>query len=180
MPVEMKSMIADTLRMLLRKKPLDKITVKEIVETCHISRQAFYYHFQDILQVIEWYEERNLNEALEISLSASDGNEAAKLLIKQIFQDRDLIVNLISSQYKDDMHKLLVNMTYQYLQKMLKKNSSKLEVSPTEIDDLLSFYSYGLVGMMLQTLMKSNPDQDMLVKKICNILRGEFSINFME
>lgn len=78
------------------------------------------------------------------------------------------------------MHKLLVNMTYQYLQKMLKKNSSKLEVSPTEIDDLLSFYSYGLVGMMLQTLMKSNPDQDMLVKKICNILRGEFSINFME
>lgn len=54
MSAEMKRMIAETLHELLRKKPLDKITVKELADCCHISRQTFYYHFQDIMQVVEW------------------------------------------------------------------------------------------------------------------------------
>lgn len=35
------------------KKGIDKITIKDLVEKCGISRQAFYYHFRDILDVIE-------------------------------------------------------------------------------------------------------------------------------
>ena len=49
MPVDMKAKIAETLYELLKHKPLDKITVKELVDTCNISRQSFYYHFQDIM-----------------------------------------------------------------------------------------------------------------------------------
>ena len=33
--------------------PLDKITVKEIVEACGISRNTFYYHFGDIYALLE-------------------------------------------------------------------------------------------------------------------------------
>ena len=49
MAVDMKQLIAETLARLLERKSVDKITVKELVETCGISRQAFYYHFQDIV-----------------------------------------------------------------------------------------------------------------------------------
>ena len=53
MPMDMKAKIGETLSQLLCRKPLDKITVKELVDTCGISRQTFYYHFQDIYEVIE-------------------------------------------------------------------------------------------------------------------------------
>ena len=33
---------------LLEEKPYNKITVKNIVERCDINRNTFYYHFQDI------------------------------------------------------------------------------------------------------------------------------------
>ena len=33
---------------LLNNYPLDKITVKDIVIVCGISRNTFYYHYQDI------------------------------------------------------------------------------------------------------------------------------------
>ena len=33
---------------LLNERPLDKITIKDIVDDCGISRNTFYYHFQDI------------------------------------------------------------------------------------------------------------------------------------
>ena len=33
---------------LLSQKPLNKISVRDIVEDCGINRNSFYYHFQDI------------------------------------------------------------------------------------------------------------------------------------
>ena len=33
---------------LLNERPLNKITVKDIVEDCGINRNSFYYHFDDI------------------------------------------------------------------------------------------------------------------------------------
>ena len=38
---------------LLNERPLDKITIKDIVDDCGISRNTFYYHFQDITSLLE-------------------------------------------------------------------------------------------------------------------------------
>ena len=38
---------------LAAKKPLEKITVRDIVDDCGINRNTFYYHFQDIYAVLE-------------------------------------------------------------------------------------------------------------------------------
>ena len=37
---------------LASSKPVDKITVKDITDRCGISRNTFYYHYQDIYQVL--------------------------------------------------------------------------------------------------------------------------------
>ena len=39
---------------LLKKKPFDKITIADLTEDCGISRMAFYYHFKDIYDLVEW------------------------------------------------------------------------------------------------------------------------------
>ena len=44
--------IKETFIALLEEHPLSDITVKNIVETCGINRNSFYYHFQDQLIVI--------------------------------------------------------------------------------------------------------------------------------
>ena len=38
----------------LLMKPLDKITINDLTEDCGISRMAFYYHFKDIYDLVEW------------------------------------------------------------------------------------------------------------------------------
>lgn len=58
MTVNMKQMIAETLAGLLKHKSIDKITVRELVDACGICRQAFYYHFQDLMDVVEWLASR--------------------------------------------------------------------------------------------------------------------------
>ncbi len=45
--------IKKTFMKLLNERPLNQITVKDIVEECGINRNSFYYHFQDIPALIE-------------------------------------------------------------------------------------------------------------------------------
>lgn len=69
MPVDMKLLIAETFGKLAQRGNIDKITVKALIEECHISRQTFYYHFQDIMDVLEWSVRRQTQALLEQSLA---------------------------------------------------------------------------------------------------------------
>ena len=40
--------LEESLKRLLLKKPLDKITINDLTTDCGISRMTFYYHFKDI------------------------------------------------------------------------------------------------------------------------------------
>ena len=46
--MDMKEIIAEAARKLILEKKVKKLTVKDIVEECQITRQAFYYHFEGI------------------------------------------------------------------------------------------------------------------------------------
>ena len=49
-----KRALEESLKHLLLQKPLDKITITDITDDCGISRMTFYYHFQDIFDLVEW------------------------------------------------------------------------------------------------------------------------------
>lgn len=49
-----KSALAASLRDLMKKKELAQITIKDITAQCRVSRNAFYYHFRDKYDLINW------------------------------------------------------------------------------------------------------------------------------
>ena len=46
--------ICAALKSLMAHKPLDKITVAEVMRICGMTRQHFYYHFEDIYAAVRW------------------------------------------------------------------------------------------------------------------------------
>lgn len=54
MPNTTKNALEASLKKLMLKKPLDKITIQDLTQDCGISRMAFYYHFKDIYDLVEW------------------------------------------------------------------------------------------------------------------------------
>ena len=59
-----KRALEDSLKHLLLKKPVNKITINDISEDCGVNRATFYYHFQDIYALIEWSCEEDSRKAL--------------------------------------------------------------------------------------------------------------------
>ena len=60
-----KKALAETLKKLLSKNKLNKITIKEITEDCGINRQTFYYHFKDIYDLLEWIYKNEVIQEIE-------------------------------------------------------------------------------------------------------------------
>lgn len=98
MPVSMKRTIAEAFLTLARQKAVDKITVKDLVEECHISRQTFYYHFQDLLEVLEWTFQQMTQQTLERSLRADTPQAALRAFFEGAMEHRALIDKLLHSQ----------------------------------------------------------------------------------
>lgn len=180
MPGDMKARIADTLNELLRHKELDKITVKELVDACNISRQSFYYHFQDIMEVVEWYQDQALRQSIEKSLAAPSYKEAIRGVIYETFQHRQLILQLMASQRRKEMELLFSRAVRTYLQELLRGKGSGVSGSSEDIETVISFCSFGLVGMMLSALSQKNPDVDALANQLCRLLTGEITFHFAD
>ena len=60
-----KQAIAESLKHHLLRKPITKITINDITEDCGISRMTFYYHFNDIYDLVEWVCTEEARAALE-------------------------------------------------------------------------------------------------------------------
>ena len=39
---------------ILSKKPISKIKISEITDACGVNRQTFYYHFDDIYDLLKY------------------------------------------------------------------------------------------------------------------------------
>ena len=89
MPMEMKEMIARTFARMVSEKGMDNVTVKSLVEACHISRQTFYYHFQDLMDVIEWAMDQTLHQMLEEALVNQKPEEALQIFVEFAVKNRN-------------------------------------------------------------------------------------------
>mgnify|MGYP002284720339 FL=1 len=88
MPIDMKNIISETFISMVRQKGLDKITVKALIEACNISRQTFYYHFQDIMDVVEWSVGRSAQNMLSRSLEAESPEKALEVFITSAIENQ--------------------------------------------------------------------------------------------
>lgn len=61
----MKYRLAEAMKECMRHSPVEKITVKEITETCGTTRQTFYRNFQDKYDLVNWYFDKILLESFE-------------------------------------------------------------------------------------------------------------------
>ena len=61
-----KRAITESFRALLAVKPLDKITVRDIVEDCGLTRNTFYYHYKDIYDLLSDVLESEIERALSV------------------------------------------------------------------------------------------------------------------
>lgn len=169
-----KTMISDAFLELSKVKSIDKITVKDIVETCNITRQTFYYHFQDIMDVIEWSFQQRMEEILEKSLQIATLQHAVRTLISLVEEHPKMINRLMSSQKREQTENLLFSTVRAYMKEWIDRNELFMDMKRSDIEIALSFFAYAVVGIMLEiSLNRKTVDLDMISRQISQLISGE-------
>lgn len=168
----LKEKIAGTFMEMTRKKNFDKITIKDLVQECGISRQAFYYHFQDILDVIEWILQKGADELLERSLHVSGTKEAIRLFIDFSIKNRDFMHRLLASRQRERMEEMLHNSFRCYLENLCRHQTSEPALNYRDLDVALDFYTYGIAGVLMEHTKNTAVDSDILTDQLFRLLAG--------
>lgn len=95
---------------LASSKPVDKITVKDITDRCGISRNTFYYHYQDIYQVLRAYVEYSVQRVVEImtvNQNETDHQKACMRGAEYLEEHRGLFCNLFRSAVNEEVRDCL-------------------------------------------------------------------------
>ena len=69
--------LAESLIELSAKKPIDKITIKEITDKAGVIRPTFYNHFQDkyeLIDVYEYHKRKEYRKEIQIPLAHTGGD----------------------------------------------------------------------------------------------------------
>ena len=175
MPVDMKGVIAEAFLKMIQRNGLDKITVKALIEECHISRQTFYYHFQDIMDVLEWSMGQAVEHLVKKSLQAEDLHSALQIFVSFSVENFPMLQKLMDSQRRAQIERMLMDGMVTYLQELSQNSPENLVVSYVDREILLRYNAFGLVGILLTYGGEPNLDQERLAVQLENIVSGQLS-----
>ena len=173
MAIDTKQMITEKLFELLSREKSENVTVKRLVEECGISRQTFYYHFKDIIDVMEWGCRQALKDDLETGLKAESPREAITVFVTNTVNRRAAVSHLLASPHGSDFLQLMQKTVKTYLWEMFGRMFPNSQLSVADTEAVLDFFTGGITGLILGNYSKRNLDTDALVDQIDRLLSGE-------
>ena len=99
--------ISGALKQLMTQKPLERITVAEIMDTCGMRRQHFYYYFTDIYDLLRWTFDKEALELLQQQQGVSPWQNGFLHLFQYINQNRAVCLCALDSLGKESLKRLL-------------------------------------------------------------------------
>lgn len=143
-----RKMIQNAFIELARKEPVDKITVKEIVDYCQINRNSFYYHFEDLPDLIASIIEDEIQDGL--SKHQGEGVRGVFFAFSRVLQDNiDLCRNVYYSKNREVLEIRLTNAGNQLIEKYLEQEHiSHYSISPEDKEIIIQLYRMELSGFV--------------------------------
>lgn len=175
MPNTTKQALEESLKHMLLKKPLDKITIRDITEDCGISRMAFYYHFKDIYDLVDWILVEDAAKALENKTAFETWSDAFLDILRQVQENKVLVMNVYRSVSREQVEQYLYKLLDPMLRDFMERGAQDVTVQDADKQFIVDFYKYALVGMVLEWIRKDMKEDPVRMTERLNILlHGDF------
>ena len=169
-----KRALAASLKKLLAQKPLSKITIADITEDCGINRMTFYYHFQDVYDLIDWICQEEGGRALQGRKDYATWQEGFTALCRAVIENRSFIQGVYHSVQREQIEAYLYRVIYGLLIDVVEELAAPYSISREDREYITHFYKYAFVGVMLDWVrrgMKESPEE--VVGRVSRMTRGQ-------
>ena len=153
-----KHALASALKELMAQKPIDKITIHDITERCGIRRQNFYYHFEDVYDLMRWMFQEEAVSLLRQHEGTLLWQEGLLQLFRYIEENKAVCLCALRSVGREHLKRFFETDIHAIIHRTVEQFGHEvgaISVGATEADIELTthFYVVALTGMLESWLL---------------------------
>ncbi len=171
-----KRALEQSLKNLLLKKPLTKITVSDIADDCGINRMTFYYHFKDIYDLVEWSCLEDAKRALDEKKTYETWQQGLLQIFEAVEENKPFILNVYRCIHREEVEKYLQPLVDQLILGVINEETGNMTIRDEDKQFIAQIYSYIFIGLMLDWIkddMREDPQP--LVDRLARLIKGSMS-----
>ena len=159
---------------LLEEKPLKRISVRDIVDRCGVNRNTFYYHYQDIPQLLVSIIRDDADAIIRRYPTISTLEECINTAVEFLFTHRKSVLHVYRSVnrdiYESYQWRVCLYAASTYMDGVLKGHTVSDEDRQLMVG-YLSCVAFGVVNSWLEQGMHS--DIRAQIHRLCEMKQGD-------
>lgn len=168
-----KRAIEQSLKNLLLKKPLTKITINDITEDCGINRRTFYYHFHDIYDLVEWSCREDAKKALEENKTYETWQQGFLQIFEAVLKNKPFIRNVYKCVHQEQVERYLKPLVDNLLLGIINEESKGKILRDDDKAFIARIFSHILIGVRRDWIKEDRrADPKEIVENVAKILKG--------
>lgn len=151
-----KMLLANTLKNLLEKKSFSKVTVTEIITLSKVNRNTFYYHFEDIYDLLRWLLEQEAINIVKDYDSKDEIDMAINFTLSYIEKNRSFLKNILFSVGEKDLRRFFSKDFREIIGNFIKIDEEELGIKINDqYRNVLTMYlTEAIAGLLIESLNK--------------------------
>jgi len=145
---ETKRILAAGLKDLMKNKPLEKISIRELTDKANMNRQTFYYHFEDIYDLLQWTFQQEAIQYLEVHEMSSVWKEGLLQLFKYLDENREFCTCALRSLGREHLKRFFYSDIHRIFGRVIKEFGEGLNATEEYMAFLTHFYTLSLAGLV--------------------------------
>ena len=137
--------LANAFKELSKKKPMNKITVNDLIKYCQLNRNTFYYHFEDIHDLINWMFNEEVKKIID-NFDKSNYENFLNSVLDYIEENKHILNSAYNSFGREQLKKILKIHFYTTFDGIITNHikSRNLTIDEDFKQFLIDFYSAGI------------------------------------
>lgn len=155
-----KNLIKQEFIKLLNKKSLHNITVTEIAKQCKIERKTFYYHYENLPQLVKEIFDEELEDVIKEFNETLSWEESFISAEKFILDNKKVVKHMYESDYKVELEKYIFSISGEIMRKYVRRVAKDTKAQEIDIKLIAYFYQCALSSSLVEwvaTDMKTDP-----------------------
>ena len=167
-----KNAILQAFQELLEEVPFDKITVSMLVKRCGIHHNTFYYHYQDIYQLLDSWIYQELERFSQEDINRP-WEENVKALLVSCKKNRKIVNHIQHSLSREHLERFVFSATDDAFTRYVAKEAEGKDVSIETVQDVAKFCRYAFSGFFLKFVWNNMEDDiDESVTRMSRVFHG--------
>lgn len=177
MPNFTKEAIKTSFLKLLNEQPLTKISVRSISEECGINRNSFYYHFQNIPDLIESIVMDRVDSLVKRYPTINSIDECFNVTFQLLLENKKAVLHIYNSVNRDIYERYTLKLCEYVVCSYVNTFFSNSSFDENDRKILVKFFKCQLFGMCIEWLNTGMNDDAIFefqrLLKLCHGLASE-------